>query len=257
VHAVSADRLVQLTQAGGVATIAFDSPANRNALSVTLLEHFLEALNEATASEMVRAIVLTGTGRVFCSGADLTDPPSMRPDEPESLPSALLALHQCPKPTIARVNGHVRAGGLAFVATCDFAVAETTTNFAMTEVRVGVAPALVLVACRSVMTPRSLAQVALTGSTFDATEAAANGMLTAAVAPGELDATVAGWVAELRLGAPGAIAKGKHVMDRLRADEVADHYVLAADLVTNQFYSDDALEGRAAFQAKRPPRWAL
>jgi methylglutaconyl-CoA hydratase len=256
VHAVSVDRLVQLTQADGVATIAFDSPANRNALSVTLLKHFLEALNEATASETVRVIVLTGTGRVFCSGADLSDPPSMRPDEPESLPSALLALHQCPKPTIARVNGHVRAGGLAFVATCDFAVAETTTNFAMTEVRVGVAPALVLVACRSVMTPRSLAHVALTGSTFDATQAAANGLLTAAVAPGHLDPTVAGWVAELCLGAPAAIAKGKRVMDQLGASDVAKQYMVAADLVSNQFYSDDALEGRSAFQEKRPPRWA-
>ncbi len=122
---VMTDVVVRTQTNAGIATITLDSPANRNALSSRLLEQLTHALDGMVADDAVRVVVITGAGNTFCAGADLKDPPGNTPGERFGFPTILRTVLTCPKPVIARVNGHVRAGGMGLVAACDIAVAPT------------------------------------------------------------------------------------------------------------------------------------
>ncbi|HEY6315471.1 MAG TPA: enoyl-CoA hydratase-related protein, partial [Streptosporangiaceae bacterium] len=125
-----------------VATITLDSPSNRNALSAQLVAELTARLTEAGADPSVRAVVLTHTGRVFCAGADLAAAGSGSIGDTGTAILALLRLIvELPKPVIASISGHVRAGGMGIVGACDLAVAAEGASFAFTEVRIGLAPA--------------------------------------------------------------------------------------------------------------------
>ena len=187
------DRLVDVQDVDGVRTVTLDSPTNRNALSSRLLNELAAALEEAADDRAVRMVVLTGAGTVFCSGADLSERGAAAPNR---MPDILRTLVECPVPVIARVNGAARAGGLGLIAAADMAVAAEAATFGFSEVRVGVAPAMILVPALRVVEPRFLARAVLTGESFTAAEAAAAGLLSAVV-PDE--AALDEWV-----GAPGA-----------------------------------------------------
>jgi enoyl-CoA hydratase/carnithine racemase len=229
---------------------------NRNALSARLLAELGGALELAAVDPDVRAVVLTATGTVFCAGADLNDPPGNDPDAPFGLPAVLQAMTGCPKPIIGRINGHVRAGGLGLVAACDIALAPLDASFAFSEVRVGVAPAVIAVVCQPLMRPRDFAHYTLTGAAFGAPDAVSAGLLTIAVERESLDTAVEAIVGDLMAGAPGAIARTKALAAQLPTMPLADRFALTADVSATQFQSDDAVEGIAAFREKRPPRWA-
>jgi enoyl-CoA hydratase/carnithine racemase len=146
--------------ARGAATITLNRPEKRNVLNAESLGELRAALQQSAADPDVRALILTGTGNTFCAGAELN--PSAAPASeafatagPGLLVEVLEALLDHPKPTIARVQGHVAGGGNGLVAGCDLAVASDEAPFAFSEVRVGVAPAIVSVACLRVMTPRA------------------------------------------------------------------------------------------------------
>ncbi len=166
------DALVHVQHDGGIRTLTLDSPANRNALSSRLLGELEQALRDATSDSLVRVIVLTGSGPVFCSGADLSERGAAAPTR---MPEILTLIVESPVPVIALVNGHARAGGLGLIAAADVAAAAEASTFAFTEVRVGVAPAMILVPALRVVDPRFLAHVTLTGEPFGAREAAAGG----------------------------------------------------------------------------------
>ncbi|MDX2765978.1 enoyl-CoA hydratase-related protein, partial [Streptomyces europaeiscabiei] len=135
--------LVRYAHHRGIATLTLDSPANRNALSAALVAELRDALDRCGKDDTVRAVVLTHTGNTFCAGADLRDPP-----DPQALVDLLRRLLELPKPVVARVTGHVRAGGLGLLGACDIAAAGPEATFALTEVRIGVAPAVISLTLR-------------------------------------------------------------------------------------------------------------
>jgi methylglutaconyl-CoA hydratase len=238
--------LVRLAVERCVATVTLDSPDNRNALSRTLLEQLDARLREAVADGAVRVVVLSHTGSVFCSGADLKDPPGS--GSPVSLPDLLSLLWTAPKPVVARVGGHARAGGVGLVAACDLAVAARDATFAFSEVRLGVVPAIIsLVTLPRLGHTRAL-ELYLTGDTFDAGRAAEIGLVTAVA--DDVDSAVADYVAKLRLGAPKALAATKRLL-RAPLD-----FGRMERLSLETFAGEEAVEGMAAFAQKRPPRWA-
>jgi methylglutaconyl-CoA hydratase len=245
--------LVGVQHDDGVRTLTLDSPANRNALSARLLEQLEQALGDATGAPEVRAIVLTGTGTVFCSGADLSERGAAAPSR---LPAILTSIVESPVPVIARVNGHARAGGIGLIAAADMAVAAQAATFAFTEVRVGVAPAMILVPALRVVDRRFLARTTLTGERFGAAEAEAAGLLTA-VTPDEstLDAWVAEQTTALRQGAPGAVRATKELLRSLPAQNWADGLTAAAATSAELFGAAEAAEGMDAFLQKRRPSW--
>ncbi|WP_106252238.1 enoyl-CoA hydratase-related protein [Allonocardiopsis opalescens] len=246
----------------GAARIVLDSPRNRNALSARLRTELAARLREAAADPGVRAVVLTGAGPAFCSGMDLSEVEAeLRGESPDpsapTLPELIEQVMDCPVPVVVLLNGPVRAGGVGLVAAADIAIAPDTVTFAFTEVRIGVVPAIISVPVAARMHDRQLSRYLLTGETFGAAEAAAAGLLTAAVPAEAVDAAVEGVLDGLRLAAPRAAARTKELLRELRGMDRTAALHLAERISAEFFASDDAAEGRAAFFGRRPPRWAV
>jgi enoyl-CoA hydratase len=242
--------LIGRARARGVETLTLDSPHNRNALSAALVGELASGLAEAEKDGDVRAIVLTHTGNTFSAGADLKDPPP-----PDAFVQLLRQIVELPKPVLARVTGHVRAGGLGLLAACDIGVASPAATFAFTEVRIGVAPAVISLPLLPRTDPRALARYYLTGERFDAPEAARIGLLTAT---GEdVDDVLEPILDGLRKAAPEGLAETKQLLTARVLEafdrDAADLTALSARL----FSSAQAREGMTAFLERRDPAWAL
>src|SRR6201991_4565108 len=246
--------LVRTATDAGVTTLTLDSPANRNALSTPLMRQLLEALSEALTDPDVRVVVISHTGPVFCSGADLKEP--AEPRAPGRAPAELLAdvlaaLWEFPKPVVARIGGPARAGGLGLIAAADIAVCTREATFAFTEVRLGVIPAVISSTVLRRLSPRAAQELYLTGELFDGTRAAAIGLVTAAVGSEELDATVRSYCAALVRGAPAALAGTKDLLARAPLASVRDDAEELGARSVGYFLSDEGREGVAAFREKR------
>ncbi len=243
----------------GLATVTLDRPDARNVLGAEALMQLLAALQQAAVDDSVRVVVLTATGPVFCAGADLRaaqQADGFSGAGPQQLVAVLEALLDHPKPTIARVQGHVAGGGNGLVAACDLAVAAAGARFAFSEVRVGVAPAVISVVVLGVLDPRAAAELMLTGERVSAERARAAGLLTRVVEADALDATVAGWVEQLMLGGPEGLAATKQLLRRVPVLDRDQAFRWTAELSAALFASAEAAEGMAAFIERRPPRWA-
>jgi len=239
----------------GVAVLTLDSPHNRNALSRTLVEQLAAHLTTAQADDEVRAILLTARGKAFCSGADLSEA-TTAPMEATArgLAALLRRIVEVPKPVVVKLAGPVRAGGTGIVAAADVVLASSDVSFAFTEVRVGVAPAVISIPLLPRLLPRAASRYLLTGETFDAYEAARIGLVSQAVAPGELDAATEGVLEAFRKISPQALRETKGVLTRrLRADFDALSDPMA-ELSARLFASDEAQRAMTAFLGKRLPR---
>ena len=244
----------------GVATLTLNRPDARNVLNADSLVPLIEGLASAAVDDHVRVVVLTGTGPAFCAGADLrgaqTDAGGFASSGPRLLVTALEALLDHPKPTIARVQGHVAGGGNGLVAACDLAVAADNVTFAFSEVRVGVAPAVISVVCLRVMRPRDAADLFLTGQRVSAERALDAGLLNRVVPAGDLDHAVDVWIEHLRLGGPTALAATKQLLRQVPATTRDEGFAFTAELSAALFAGAEAAEGMTAFVERRPPRWA-
>jgi enoyl-CoA hydratase/carnithine racemase len=239
----------------GVATITLDSPSNRNAMSRQLLAELHAALDSATKPD-VRAIVLTHTGTTFCAGADLKERSAASSDgPPDSGPmvQAFERLMACDQPTVAAVRGAVRAGGVGLMASCDLIVVQPDATFAFTEVRIGVAPAIIAVPILRRVNASRLTAPFLTGESFDAGTALDLGLVTHV--SDDVDDKVRELCAALLLGAPSALAATKHLLHRVPGMSVPDAFAEMRSLSDDLFSSVDATEGMAAFLDKRTPSW--
>jgi methylglutaconyl-CoA hydratase len=202
--------LVHRDDRAGGAVLTLDSPANRNALSKELVSELDDRLAQAADDPAVRAVVITATGRTFCAGADLADPPVQ--SGPGSFADLLQRLWTYPKPVVAALNGHVRAGGLGLVAAADVAVSVTSATFAFTEVRIGVVPAIISVLCLRRMSPADAHRFLLTGEQFDPAQARAAGLIVDVVADGELDTTIDALLGQFRLCQPEALRQTRELL---------------------------------------------
>ena len=249
--------LVRTERRGPTAVVVLDSPANRNALSRALVSQLHAALADAIADDGVRVVVLTGAGPVFCSGADLKEQAAGGAPGLVGLPEVLTLLMQGPKPVVARVNGAARAGGVGLLAACDLAVGLAGATFAFSEVRIGVAPAVISVPCLRRMDLRAARELFLTGEPFDGRRALEAGLLDRAVDDDQLDEAVDDLVAQLALGAPQAVAATKRLLGEVPGESLADDFRRMAALSAERFGSDEAREGMSAFREKRRPSWAI
>ena len=251
--------LVRVHAGGGVATLTLDSPHNRNALSTALMTELLAALGVARNDDAVRAIVLSHTGPVFCSGADLKETAAATAGGgtvPASrLGNVLAAVWECPKPVVARVAGPARAGGLGLIAAADIAVCAADATFAFSEVHIGVIPAVISATVLRRLAPRAAAELYLTGEVFDGRRAAEIGLVTAAVPVGELDAAVDRYTAALVRGGPGALAGTKQLLHRPLQMTLREDLADLSELSGRYFGSEEGMEGVRAFREKRDPYW--
>ncbi|MFF8290944.1 enoyl-CoA hydratase family protein [Streptomyces sp. NPDC016309] len=245
--------LVTTAHERGITTLTLDSPDNRNALSARLVGELAGALDDCGKDPAVRAVVLTHTGPTFSAGADLKAPPS-----PYTFVALLRAIVELPKPVVARVDGHVRAGGLGILGACDIVAAGTGVDFALTEVRIGVAPSVISLSLLPRLDPRAASRYYLTGERFDAAEAARIGLVTV-VGDGVdgVDGVLAPVLDGLRKASPQGLAEAK----RLVTARVLETFERdAEDLVQRSaslFASAEAREGMTAFLERRDPAWVV
>ncbi len=242
-----------------IATLTLDSPHNRNALSSRLVTELLDGLDRAAGDPDVRAIVLAHTGNTFCAGADLSeasdaDPALAMDERSRAMIAVLRALVATPKPVIARIDGNVRAGGMGIVAGCDIVVAGPGSSFALTEVRIGLAPFMISLTLLPRLDPRAASRYYLTGEKFDAATAASIGLVT--LTADDPAAEVARLCAELRKGAPQALAEAKRLVNAPVLAEIATSAEDLARRSASFFGSPEVREGMTAFLQRRPPTWA-
>ncbi|HCT76436.1 MAG TPA: enoyl-CoA hydratase family protein [Micromonosporaceae bacterium] len=241
---------------GPIATITLDSPGNRNALSRTLVSELTAALEEAGADPVVRAVVLTHTGKSFCAGGDLSEAGGgAYTQETTAIMSMLAKIVRLSKPVVAKVNGHVRAGGMGIVGACDIVVASSAASFGFTEVRIGVTPAIISLTTLDIMEPRQTARYYLTGEVFDAPTAERLGLVTVATAAEQLESTVSGFLKQIKETSPQGAAETKKLLNRSRRQSLVDNAGAMVDLSARLFASPEAQEGIHAFLQRRPASW--
>lgn len=237
----------------GVATITLARPDNRNALSAELVDSLGDHLTEAIAQEGVRVVVLTNQGTTFCAGADLSAGTAGSPRY--SLVDVLTTILDSPTPVVGRIAGHCMGGGVGLAAACDISVVADDARIGFTEVRLGVSPAMISVVCLPKLRRADASELFLSGERISARRAVDVGLLNRAVPAAELDAAVAGVVANVAAGGPNALAAAKRLVHEVpgmtRDRAFAETERLSAEL----FASDEAREGIAAWRDKRPAAW--
>lgn len=253
--------VVETERRGGVLTVALADEANRNALSARLVGELTEVLDAADADPGVRVVVLTNRGRVFCAGADLSERSSgggTVDDRPAAVrrPEELFGrFARSPKPYVGRIAGHCVAGGMGLAAAMDISIAAEDARFGFTEVRVGVAPAVISVVCLPKLRPADARAAFLRGTRFPAAEAARLGLINAAVPADRLDAEVDAVVDDLLAGGPEALAASKRLLAEVPGMPVDEAFAWTGALSAELFAGDEAAEGMRAYLEKRPPAW--
>lgn len=257
-----AEDTVQLHVTGGEAVVTLNRPDVHNAFDDALIARLHACLDQLAGREEVRAVVLAGAGKSFSAGADLGWMRRMagyteaenRADA-ERLAGLMHRLDTMPMPTVARVHGAAIGGGVGLVACCDIALASTAASFALSEVRLGLIPAVISPYVIGAIGPRAARRYMLTAERFDASEARRIGLVHQTVEPGQLDDLVKTVADALRLGGPNALAETKRLaLDVGGAPSAAVRADTAARIARLRA-SPEGREGVAAFLEKRKPGW--
>jgi methylglutaconyl-CoA hydratase len=255
-------KLIQREDRGAIAILTLNRPEKRNALSRALVAELRDTLEQLSADERVRVVVLTGAGSTFCSGMDLKEASAAGDPESERVAIAILEqfadllhyLHTLKKPTIAAVNGDALAGGAGLMAACDLAVAAVTARIGYPEVKRGLVPSIVMHDLSRQVGDRRSRQLVLSGEPIGAEVAALWGLVNLVTAADSCLSEAIRLGQELLDSAPGAIATVKRLLDEA-AGRPADLRGAAAISAAVRV-SDEAAEGIRAFLEKRPPAWA-
>ena len=243
--------LVHYEVEGPVATITLDSPHNRNALSRQLVTELFERLERAAADDGVRVLRLTSADRVFCSGADLSEATTVGMEEgARRIVELQRLICTLPKPVVVELKGAVRAGGIGIVAAADVAIAAEEATFALTEVKLGLAAAIISLTVHHRMDPRSAALTTLGGEVFSGADAASYGLVTRAVPAGDLAGEVERVCASLATGAPQGLRESKAILNRDLVARIDAHGEEMAALSARLFASDEAREAMTAFLSR-------
>ena len=249
---------VRVETEAGVMTVTLADVENRNALGAALLQGLYDAIVAANDDPGIRAVVVTNEGNTFCAGANLKERSGgTRSDTPSvGFEELLRAIQSSPTPIIGRIAGHVVGGGNGLASALDISIAAEDVKFGFTEVRLGVAPAIISVVCLPKMRSGEAMEAFLRGNRFPASQAAALGLINRAVPADQLDAAVDEVLADLRKGGPRALGFAKSLVYQVPGMDQKEAFQWTSRLSAELFSGDEAKEGMAAFLGKRKPRWA-
>lgn len=256
---------ILVTDRGAVRQIALNRPDVHNAFDDALIAELTSAMVEAGRDDAVRAVVLTGTGASFSAGADLNWMRGMAAASEEAnredslrLAALVRTLQFCPKPTIARVNGAAYGGGVGLVAACDIAIGAEGAKFGLTEVKLGLVPAVISPYVVAAIGVRQARRLFVTGEVFDAAEACRIGLLHRVVPLEALDEAVEFTLKLLAKAGPRAQREAKQLALRMGGIDERDAGRIDAEnaeLIARLRVSDEGQEGLGAFLGKRAPAW--
>ena len=248
---------------GAVRTLTLNRPEAKNTLSPEMMAGLVAALHSADAAPEVRVVIVTNTGSTFCAGADLTATrPGVAGDQgeggtsgPPSLGELFVTMQSCTKPVIGRIDGHAVGGGVGLVAACDLSYVRSDAKIGFTEVRLGVAPAVVSTVCLPKLSRADAMEAFLTGERFSPQRAAEMGLINGSIAPAELDEHVNRVVTKILRGGPNGVGAAKSLVYKVPQMTAEEAIRWTADLSQSLFASEEAQMGIAAYRRRRPAPW--
>ena len=245
-----------------LAHVVLDRPEVRNAFNAELIAQLHAAFDRIAADEAVRAVILSGAGRTFCGGADIS---WMREslelshednvEDARRLSRMLRAIDRLPKVVIGRIQGAALGGGAGLAAVCDIVIAAEGTLFGFTETRLGILPAVISPFVLAKVGRSQARALALTGEPFDARRAQAIGLVHEVTAAEKLDEAVSAAVLRALDAGPTAVAATKNLLHTVSATPYADTLEITAHAIAAQRVSSEGQEGLRAFLEKRPAAW--
>ena len=253
--------ILSRTVDGDVLTLALNRPEQHNAMNPALMAELTRTFRELPATG-ARVVVLTGSGRSFCAGADINFmraaaeyTPEQNVADAQAIFDLMMAVDRCPLPVVGRINGAAIGGGAGLVSCCDIVVAVERATFAFSEARLGIAPSVIAPFVLSRIGPSHARELFLTAERFDSRRAQTIGLVHHVVAEPGLDDAVAERVGQLLQAAPGSQATVKEIIRTVafRPKESMREY--AAETIARRRASEEGREGLSAFLEKRKPRW--
>jgi len=248
-------------EAQGIATITLNRPDKRNAISYELIADLGAAL-KAAAESSAQIVILTGAGSAFCAGMDLENLKQLigRSDEQnrkdsETMAGLFRALYDCPKPTIAAVNGAAIAGGTGLATLCDFTLAVPEAKFGYTEVRIGFVPGIVSSYLIANVGEKRARDLLLTGRLFGAEEAYRLGLVNEIVAPDKLMSRAHELARQLMENSPASLRATKKLLSSYTKDQLDRQLKDAIHENAAIRQTADFKEGITSFLEKRKPKW--
>ncbi len=250
---------VLLTYEGPVAVATLNRPERRNALSLELMQELIGCLGEIGRNPEVRAVILAATGKVFCSGHDLSEMHGRDINEYRRIfdvcTELMTKVQSIPQPVIAEVQGIATAAGCQLVATCDMAVAAEDARFATPGVKIGLFCTTPMVALTRAIGRKRALQMLLTGEMVDARTAADWGLINRAVPAAELGAATRNLAAKIAEASSLVVAIGKQAYYTQIDLDQPKAYAYAKEVMSMNAMAADAQEGIGAFLGKRAPCW--
>ena len=248
-----------------IATVTLNRPEIRNAFNDEMIAELTDAFNKLGANNDVRVIVLAAAGKVFCAGADLNWMRAMADysyeenlADADKLAQMLKTIYECPKPTIAAVQGDVYAGGMGLVAVCDVAIAVRIANFCLSEVRLGLAPATISPYVIRALGARASQRYFLSAEVFDSKKARQLGFIHERVSEESLDDAVAEFCAKVVKNSPEAVKTCKRLLHEVAGAPINDELIAnTVKGIADIRSSEQGKEGVQAFLQKRKPDWLV
>lgn len=260
---MTASSQLLLESRDGITTVTLNRPQVRNAFDGALVAELCAAFLKFGGDTSVRAVVLAGTGPVFCAGMDLgwlakseSASEAQRLQDADQLQRMFRAIDECPCPVIGRVQGAAYGGGVGLAAACDVVVAADDTQFALREVRVGLIPAVIAPFLLQKLGHSQARRFCLTGEPFSARVGKSIGLVHEVVPLDQLDASILELTDHLRQGGPRAVRETKSLLRRLLTLSEQERWRLTLQANARIRGTEEAREGMRAFVEKRPPAWA-
>ena len=256
------DPILERSDVGQVAHVRLNRPDVRNAFNAELIAELTRAFEDLAGDESVRAVVLSGNGKVFCGGADIS---WMRASldlsydrnvaDAQAMSDMFRAIDRCPKPVIGRIHGAALGGGAGLAAVCDTVIASADAVFGFTEVKLGIIPAVIspfVLAKIGVSHARALF---LSGERFDAKRAHHIGLVHEVVVADTLDVCIERVVNEILSAGPEAVAAAKALVPKVREASYDESRDITAEAIAKQRTSPEGQEGLRAFLERRKASW--
>jgi methylglutaconyl-CoA hydratase len=248
-----------------VARVTLNRPALHNAFNETMIEELQAAFNGFNKSSPVRAVILQAEGKSFCAGADLNWMKAMvdysfqqNVEDAHALASMLKTIHNCPKPVIARVHGAVFGGGVGLLAACDMAFATDAAIFCLSEVKLGLLPAVISPFVLKKIGQAHAQRYFLTAEKFSAAEASRIGLISEALPDvHSLDQKISNIIQALCANAPEALSQSKVLIEQVIHFDWERAVDITTKMIAERRISMEGQEGMKAFLEKRPPAWSL
>jgi methylglutaconyl-CoA hydratase len=254
--------LVEVVRERGVARVWLNRPEQHNALGLEIAAELTAAFVALAADDTVRVVVLGGRGASFCAGADIGAMKAAanatfedNVAEAQRLAALFAAVADCPKPVVGRIHGNVFGGGVGLACACDIAVAADDARFGLTEVRLGILPAIISPYVIRRLGDRHARELMLTGERFGAPDAERVGIVHHVAPAAELDGLVEDRVAALLEGGPAAQRRIKELLERWANSSWQEYRDLLPRTLAEVRAGAEAKDGLAAFLEKRKPAW--